>query len=205
MQAASIGQAPTLTSASRRRPAVEDLCVSIARIAAGDSDAFARLFDTTARLVYALAARILRRPEEAEEVMIDVYSQVWQDASGYDSRRGSVEAWLITITRSRALDRLRLRLVRPDLNGAALAGLDEVSDEWQAASATRSQEALWRVNAALPVLAPEERRLIELAFFEGYTHRELSSVLHLPLGTVKTRIRTSLHKMRRALLARERW
>lgn len=175
----------------------DELWLYVARLAAGDRDALASLYDRTRRLVYSLALRILGRPEDAEEITIEVYTQVWRHAARYDPGRGSVEAWLITITRTRAIDRLRLRAARPDMG--ALATVDTVAKAEALADPIESWEARERVARMLSVLTPDERRLITLAFFEGWTHTELAGRLALPLGTVKTRIRAGLHKMRRAL------
>lgn len=182
-----------------RLAAPESLAALLDRAVKGDALAFGHLYDRTCRLVYGLALRILRREDEAEEVMVDVYAQVWRTAASFDSRRGAIEGWLSTITRSRAIDRLRSRQARPDLQPLTATGLDAAgvsygSTEFQAAYHDRFCTA-----ASLRVLTPGDRRLIELAFFEGYTHSELAHLLDVPLGTIKTRIRSSLLKMRRAL------
>lgn len=173
----------------------QDLRADVTRIAAGDSEALASLYDRTQRLVYSLARRIVGQPEEAEEVTLDVYAQVWRDAARYKPDRGSVEGWLVTITRSRAIDQRRVRAARPDMGGGTHYYLRDLS---RMDAAIYAWEPRQRVMKLLKVLAPRERQLITLAFFEGYTHRELSNLLGLPLGTVKTRIRLSLLRMRQA-------
>jgi len=186
------------------RSGADDLSACVGCIAAGDAEALAHLYDRTSRLVYSLALRILRRPDEAEEVVIDVYAQVWRSATTFEFRRGPVEAWLATIARSRALDRRRARNARPDFESLHVAPLENAWPEHEREEPTNAWDARRLAAGALQALAPAERRLVELAFFDGYTHRELSALLGLPLGTVKTRIRNSLHRMRSALSSDER-
>jgi len=171
------------------------------RLADGDVDALAHVYDGTCRMVFGLAVRILRRVDEAEEVVVEVYTQAWKTASSFDPGRGSVEAWLSTITRSRALDRLRSRKARPDVDDASRMPLEDLDGiEYRSQrDVLVADHARFQAAAMLMALAPDDRRLIELAFFEGYTHTELADRLGLPLGTVKTRIRLSILRMRRAL------
>jgi RNA polymerase sigma-70 factor (ECF subfamily) len=169
----------------------------IRRVAAGDREALSELYDQTSPLVYGLALRILRNRADAEEITLDVFTQVWRSAGAYDGRRGSVTAWLATLTRSRAIDRLRAR-----------ANWDWQSD-FEQAERSRAQpparEAGWLaqqrllVESALAELPGEQRRLIELAYFAGFSHTELASRTGLPLGTVKTRIRLAMMKLRELL------
>lgn len=171
----------------------------VARCAAREEAALASLYDESVSLVYRVALRVLGDSADAEEVSIDVYHQVWRMASSYDSSRGGVAAWLVMLARSRAIDRLRSRGVRSRNEGsipahtevrAAAAGPEETS----IASQRRA-----RVQAALAALSPSQRQALELAFFSGLTHSELAERLGEPLGTVKTRIRTSIMKLREQL------
>jgi RNA polymerase sigma-70 factor (ECF subfamily) len=173
----------------------------VARVAGRDTQAFGELYDLTSRLVYSLARRMLRRAEDAEEAVADVYAQVWRDAVRYDPGRGSVEAWLVTLTQSRGLDRLRSLAARPDLEALTFANLRLVDEHRRPDRLLVHADARRRAMALLHALTKTERRMIELAFFEGYTHSELAAVLDLPLGTVKTRIRSALLKMRRVSAA----
>jgi RNA polymerase sigma-70 factor (ECF subfamily) len=176
------------------------LALLVRRMRDHDAEALAELYDRTASLVYGLALRVLRVPEDAEEVTTDVYSHAWRSASRYDPARATVQGWLVMLTRSRAIDRLRARRVRVDTAGLDLEGVDPPSREL-APDARLDQEVRARhVRTALDELAPHERTLIELAFFEGLTHSELADRLGLPLGTVKTRIRSGLQKLRRAMV-----
>lgn len=171
----------------------------IAAIAQGDQRAFGALYDETSRLVYSLVLRMLANPADAEEVTLDVYSKVWRAAATYDSRRGTVLAWLVTLARSRAVDRIRSRDSRErreEVRDLPLdAAVSEPDPEQRAAFDQRRQQ----VNRALNQLPAEQRESIELAYFDGLTHTEISERLALPVGTVKTRIRLGMIKLRDAL------
>jgi RNA polymerase sigma-70 factor (ECF subfamily) len=175
-----------------------DLTHRVNRIAAGDHQALAQLYEQTRRLIYGVVVRILQHAEDAEEVVLDVYVQVWNQSISFDPARGSVEAWLCMIARTRALDRLRARAARPDLDQTNLP-VDALTGDYWLDELAVSQEARWLVGAALQALTPAERHLVNLAFYDGYTHREISGLMDAPLGTVKTRIRMCLQKMRRVL------
>lgn len=170
------------------------------RAAAGDQAAFASLYDATRRLVYTIALRILGEPADAEEVTVDVYMQIWRSAKNYTELRGSVGSWLALLTRSRAIDRLRSR--------ASRARREEPFEEfWQIPSGhpgpereTQDSQRRRRVVSALDTLPPEQRQVIELAFFSGLTHTELAAHLDQPLGTVKTRVRQGMIKIRELLV-----
>jgi RNA polymerase sigma-70 factor, ECF subfamily len=170
--------------------------IAVERMARGDHDALAELYDRHARLVYSLALRIVRNQGEAEDLVQEVYSQVWQQASRFVESRGNVVAWMLTVTRSRAIDRLRRRAARPqEIGEGTLVGefRDSASpvDE-QLVTAARAVQ----IRSALEELPLLQRIAIELAFFEGLTHPEVAERLELPLGTVKTRIRQGLLKLR---------
>lgn len=167
------------------------------RVAAGDREALGELYDRISPLVYGLALRILRNSADAEEVTLDVFTQVWRSAKRYDGRRGSVLAWLVTLTRSRAIDRLRTRAHwnwQPERDEAERHRVQSPGREtgWLA-------EQRLLVEGALAALPLEQRRLIELAYFAGFSHAELAARTGLPLGTVKTRIRLAMMKLRELL------
>ena len=167
----------------------------VRRIIAADQDALASLYDATNHLVYGMALRILGNPADAEEVTLDIYTQVWRGASGFDERRGSVLAWLMTIARTRSIDRLR--------SVASRSRREEPLTELPGATASQppGQPGVQReVEAALNALAPEQREAIELAYWYGYSHAELAGRLGQPLGTIKTRIRLGMMKLRSQLV-----
>jgi RNA polymerase sigma-70 factor (ECF subfamily) len=186
---------PAFESAGASRADLErTLAGYFRRIAAGDQGALAALYDATNRLIYGMAVRILRNPEDAEEATLDIYTQVWRSAANFDERRGSAIAWLTAMARSRAIDKLRGSANR-NRREEALMDIDG------AAPATSSMLAggAGEVRAALRALAPEQREAIELAYWYGYSHAELAARLGQPLGTVKTRIRMGMVKLRSQL------
>ena len=173
----------------------------VAGAARGNGAALAALYDRHARAVYSLALRVVTDEADAEEVVQEVFDQAWRQASRYEPARGTVVAWLLNMARTRAIDRLRARRARPDR-----AGL-ESERAWSALPA-RSADPLdaidtardaARVRQALQRLPLLQRVAIELAYFEGLTQTEIAARLEEPLGTVKTRIRVALLKLRDAL------
>jgi RNA polymerase sigma-70 factor (ECF subfamily) len=164
--------------------------VLLKRLAAGDHGALGEFYDLFAGLVNALALRILRDVAEAEDVVQEVFVQVWRQAARYDPARGNPEAWLCTLARTRAIDRLRARLVRrrPEVAESA----PPVTPAPNAADALAVRDAL----ADLPA---EQRHALELAYYEGLSQSEIARRLNQPLGTVKTRMRTAMIRLREAL------
>jgi len=172
---------------------------ALARIGRGDTAALAELYDRHGRPIYSLALRILQDEGDAEDVVQEVFAQAWRQASRYDSSRGQVGAWLLTLARSRAIDRLRARRARPEPvadSGAADGLIDQAAP---ADALLVSAEQVARVRAALDQLPLLQRMAIELAYYEGLTHAEIADRLEQPLGTVKTRIRTAMLKLRESL------
>lgn len=172
---------------------------ALERMARGDERALAELYDRYARLVYSLALRILQDCGDAEDVVQEVFAQAWRQASRYDIQRGTVAAWLLTRARSRALDRLRARRARPDLAGTSLHAV-EIADSAGAADLQLvSAEQVARVREALAELPVSQRAALELAYYEGLSHAEIAARLDQPLGTIKTRIRLAMMKLRESL------
>lgn len=175
----------------------------LGRIALRDASAVATLYDRHARALYSLVHYILRDTAEAEDILQEVFLRVWEKAATYDPVLGSPMAWLVRIARNRAIDKVRSRRSRP-VTQSADETLDErlfdavapAPDPERATSESEQQRAL---AGALSRLAPEQRVLIEQAFFMGYTQSELAERFGLPLGTVKTRIRTGMLAMREHL------
>jgi RNA polymerase sigma-70 factor (ECF subfamily) len=171
------------------------------RIASRDDAALAELYDRHSRLAYAVIRRILQNPSDAEEVLQETFVRVWSRAETYDARLGSPAAWVVRIARNRAIDRLRAGQARADVNAPVPAPDDdaavpELPTHDTPESALHSTYAARAVRGAVAALPAAQRMLIEAAFFEGYTHQELSTRFGVPLGTVKTRIRNGLVSLR---------
>jgi RNA polymerase sigma-70 factor (ECF subfamily) len=174
------------------------------RIVARDEAALAEIYDRHSRLAYTVIMRILGSPSDAEEVLQETFVRVWSRADTYDALLGSPAAWLTRIARNRAIDRLRARRARADLavvDPVVYSG-DDVPRPREPVTHDTPETVLegrttaGAVRTALLTLAPSQRALIEAAFFEGYTHSELAARFGMPLGTVKTRIRTGLAELR---------
>ena len=172
------------------------------RIRASDASALDALYARYASPVYSLVWKILQNAEESEDVALDVFWQIWRQADRYDPSRGAPPAWIFTVARSRAIDRLRARQRREDRTisfddpSAKLDPLDEEAGPDQVASFRQTRDA---VREAMQTLPPSQREAVELAFFKGLTHVEIATKLRQPLGTVKTRIRQGLIRLRRQL------
>jgi len=175
------------------------LAALVARAAEGDQMALAALYDETSALVYGFALRILRDQHAAEDVTIDVYAQVYRQVSSYDANRGTPSAWLLTLTRSRAIDRLRQEVQRREREESleATTRMPSLSAGPEECSATTELRRL--VQRALALLTPEQWQVIELAYYAGLSQNEIAAKLGQPLGTVKTRIRTGLMLLREYL------
>jgi RNA polymerase sigma-70 factor, ECF subfamily len=166
-------------------------------IAAGDQLALHALYERAHRLVFTLIVRLTANRETAEELTIDVFHDVWRHASRYDAASGTVLGWIMNQARSRAIDRLRFESRKKRSNGGdGLAEPEPAADPRDTLELREQGEALRR---ALTVLTSDERQAIEKTFFAGLTHAEAAAELNQPLGTIKTRIRSGLHKLRHAL------
>jgi RNA polymerase sigma-70 factor (ECF subfamily) len=165
------------------------------RLRAHDPDALSELYDSTVARILALARAMLRDQADAEELVCDVYERAWLRADTFDAARGTVLAWLLTICRSQALDRLRKRraLLRKheafsrEPEEASVSGPDDLLDRFQSGHA---------VHVALASLTPLRQQLLELAFFRGLGHLEIAEELDMPLGTVKSHLRRALLELR---------
>jgi RNA polymerase sigma-70 factor (ECF subfamily) len=172
---------------------------ALRRMAQGDHSALAELYDRNARLVFSLALRILQNRADAEDVVQEVFAQVWTQAGRYDTTRGAVAAWMLTMARSRAIDRLRSRNSRPETPSETRI-VEELPD-----TAPRqdldllSAEQVGILQRALNELPIAQRMALELAYYEGLTHAEIADRLSEPLGTVKTRIRQAVIRLRESL------
>jgi RNA polymerase sigma-70 factor (ECF subfamily) len=171
----------------------------IQSIAAGDQLALHALYEMAHRIVFTLIVRITANRETAEEVTIDVFHDVWRHAARYDAANGTVLGWIMNQARSRAIDRLRFESRKkrnPD--GDVQPPAEVAADPHDVLELRDQGESL---RAALTALTPDERQAIETTFFGGLTHAEAAVRLNQPLGTIKTRIRSGLHKLRRTLTA----
>jgi RNA polymerase sigma-70 factor, ECF subfamily len=162
------------------------------RVTARDQRALAELYDRHARLLFGLILRILRSRADAEDVLQEVFVQAWTRTDTYNASLGSPAGWLIGIARNRAIDRLRTNAVRIRAAEQAPPPRPAETPETRAATSERQRD----VARALASLAPEQRELIEHAYFEGLTQSELAERFKLPLGTVKTRVRAGLSALR---------
>lgn len=194
---------------ARRGPATGELTISdetrlAQRIAAGEERALGELYDRCGAGAYALAIAILRDAADAEEAVADAFAQVWRSAGSFDTSRGSLSAWVNTITRSRALDRLRARRRRSSALERAAQGSDEglalsVGAPDPADARAEQGEVGRMVRDSLAALPEPQRRVIEMAYFGGLSQSEIAADLQEPLGTIKTRMRAGMERLRRAL------
>ena len=170
----------------------------IARIAGGDHLAFAQFYDRHAPRVLGSLVRSLRHRADAEDVLQEVFHQVWRAAARYSSQRSSPEVWLTLMARSRLLDFLRRR--QPDSTGSLF---QTVAPQYDPLASMSLDEAAQRLRAALRQLPEEQRSAISLAFFGGLTHQQVAREQDVPLGTAKTRILLGIRSLRRSLAALE--
>lgn len=189
-------------SSSAAEPGREDASASLESLlsaaARGDEQAFAQLYDLTSSRVYGMVLRVIRDAAQAAEVTQDIYLEVWRQSARFDSNKGAVLPWLLMIAHRRAVDRVRSAqsaVVRDDKYAVLTEErpYDSVSEQVQTSLDAQ------RVRKVLGDLTPAQREAVSLAYFGGYTHSEVAELLKIPLGTVKTRIRDGLIRMRDAL------
>jgi RNA polymerase sigma-70 factor (ECF subfamily) len=168
------------------------------RIRAGQAEALGELYDRHASTALATALRVVGSREEAEDVVHEAFVAVWRKIDRFDAERGALRAWLMTVVRNRAIDRVRARRPRIDLDDADERSLLRTGPNptWEAALARASASD---IQVALARLPDEQRRAVELAYFEGYTYREVADVTGVPPGTANGRLRLALAKLREAL------
>lgn len=168
------------------------------RIRAGEADALGELYDRHASTALATALRVVGDRTEAEDVVHEAFVAVWRKIGRFDVERGSLRAWLMTVVRNRAIDRVRARRPRVDLDDADERSLLRTGPNptWEAALARASAAEVREALAALP---EEQRHAVELAYFEGYTYREVAALTGVPPGTANGRLRLALGKLREAL------
>ncbi len=179
----------------RLPPSANELSLAMTRMAAGDQDAFATFYDATSASVFGIILRVLRDRAQAEEVAQEVFLEAWRQATRYDSEQGSPAAWVNTIAHRRAVDRVR------SVERSAQRDQRHVEDERGTSSPDASEVVVARdegdrVRAALDQLPEAQRTALALAYFDGHTQREVAEMLNVPLGTVKTRMRDAMRKLR---------
>ena len=184
-----------------RKDAEEDQAKLLRRISNGDSEAVAEFYDQTAGPLFSVAARILGDTTEAEEVIQDVFLQIWEKAGSFDPMRGSAFHWSLSIARHRSIDRLRSRQRRARLLDELIKEAPGSPPQNSQDESTLSAEDSAAVRTALRTLPSEQQEAIELAFFGGKTHLEIAEALNEPLGTIKARIRRGMLKLRDSLQA----
>jgi RNA polymerase sigma-70 factor (ECF subfamily) len=165
----------------------------VTAIRSGDQGAMAALYDRFSSIVYAVALRVLQDTGAAEDVLQDIFMQLWRNPGAFDSSRGNMAAWLAVIARNRAIDALRKRRPQDDIEDVI------VSVETDLAAETDRSRAMEKVRGALQAMPSQQRSALEMAYFEGLTHTEIADKTGDPLGTVKTRIRTGLLLLRKVL------
>ena len=173
----------------------------IARIAARDQRAFAELYDQYAGLIYTLIFRIVRNASDAEELLEDVFWQLWQKPDRFDANRGSLQAFLVMVARSRSIDRLRSRASRrgDSTSESSIDDLNRSDPRGGPESLASKNEEHQKVKAALLALDPHRRKLIEQSFYDGKTHSEIAAQMQRPLGTIKSEIRRGLLELKESL------
>ncbi len=179
--------------ASARTQSAEMERELIAGVRAGREAAMAQLYDKYSGIVYSVALRVLGDTGAAEDVLQEIFMQLWRKPESFDASRGSLAAWLAVIARHRAIDALRKRKPETDISEVVIA--DDLNLEEDAGR----KLTIEKIRDALAGMPPEQRKAIELAFFEGLTHSEVAAKTGEPLGTVKTRIRTALQTLREVL------
>jgi len=174
------------------RPSDESL---LERIRMNDQTAMTDVFDRYGSMVYSVALRILKDPSQAEDIMQEIFFQVWKNPNTFVQGRGSLGAWLVVVTRNRAIDSLRRRKPTDSVDDVVLASSTNLASE------VERNATIEKIRATLKGLPPEQQKSVELAFFEGLTHSEIAEKTGDPLGTVKTRIRLALISLRKAIQA----
>lgn len=167
----------------------------VGAIRSGDEGAMATLYDRYSSIVYAVALRVLQDTGAAEDLLQDIFMQLWRRPGAFDATRGNMAAWLAVIARNRAIDALRRRRPQDNIEDVI------VSVEPDLASEAERSRAMEKIRGALQAMPPSQRSALELAYFEGLTHSEIAEKTGEPLGTIKTRIRTGLLSLRKVLAA----
>jgi RNA polymerase sigma-70 factor (ECF subfamily) len=192
---------PGFNTVTEANPNNVDRDIALMRkISEGDRVAFAEFYDLYSSLLFSIAVKILNDPKEAEDVLQDVFVQIWEKARSFDPRQGKPTSWAVTLVRNKSIDRIRASQRRSRLLENATA--DALPTQANLSTANESvwgREKAQMIQTAVGGLPAEQRQAIELAFFSGLTQNEISDQLHEPLGTIKARIRRGLFKLREKL------
>jgi RNA polymerase sigma-70 factor (ECF subfamily) len=176
-------------------PSTEDDSSLLALVQNGDEQSMASLFDRYSKLVYSVALRVLRDPSAAEDVLQEVFMQIWRNPDSFTAARGSLGGWLAIVARNRSIDTLRRKRPSVDVDDVPLASSFNLADE------AERNSLMERARSVIQMLPTEQRKTLEMAFFDGLTHSEIAEMTGDPLGTVKTRIRSALLTLRKAFPA----
>jgi RNA polymerase sigma-70 factor (ECF subfamily) len=170
----------------------EDDASLLAMVQSGDEHAMASLFDRYSKVVYSVALRVLRDPASAEDVLQEIFMQIWRNPEGFTAAKGSLGGWLAVVARNRSIDTLRRKRPTDSVEDVILASPYNLADE------AERHSLMERARDVITQLPLEQRKTLEMAFFDGLTHSEIAEVTGDPLGTVKTRIRSALTTLRKA-------
>ena len=171
----------------------QDDATLLAQVRRGDEHAMASLFDRYSKVVYSVALRVLRDPASAEDILQEVFMQMWRSPEGFIAIRGSLGGWLTVVARNRSIDALRRKRPSETIDDLSLAS------QYDLASEAERNTLVERARSVLAKLPVEQRKTLEMAFFDGLTHTEIAEMTGDPLGTVKTRARLGMNKLRQAL------
>ena len=174
------------------QPSTEDDSSLLVLVQSGNEQAMASLFDRYSKLVYSVALRVLRDPAAAEDVLQEVFMQIWRNPGSFTAARGSLGGWLAIVARNRSIDTLRRKRPTVDVDDVPLASSFNLADE------AERDSLMERARGVIQLLPSEQRKTLEMAFFDGLTHSEIAEMTGDPLGTVKTRIRSGLLTLRKA-------
>ena len=174
------------------QPSTEDDASLLALVRSGDEQAMASLFDRYSKVVYSVALRVLRDPASAEDVLQEIFMQVWRNPESFSAARGSLGGWLAVVSRNRSIDALRRKRPTDSVEDVILASSYNLADE------AERNSLMERARGVIVKLPAEQRKTLEMAFFDGLTHSEIAEMTGDPLGTVKTRIRSALLTLRKA-------
>jgi RNA polymerase sigma-70 factor (ECF subfamily) len=176
-------------------PSAQDDAALLSLVQKGDEGAMASLFDRYSKVVYSVALRVLRDPASAEDVLQEVFMQIWRNPNGFIATRGSLGGWLAVVARNRSIDALRRKRPSEQVDDMALASNYNLANE------AERNSLMEKARGVIRLLPMEQRKTLEMAFFDGLTHSEIAEMTGDPLGTVKTRIRSALTSLRKAFTA----